>query len=62
VALLPLDEWSLLLRLFGKVGYAFGAFYGLLLLLQPRATLERIAYIWRLARRQPPPASAAEGY
>jgi O-antigen/teichoic acid export membrane protein len=61
VALLPLAEWPLLLRLLVKVGYAFGAFYGLLLLLQPRATRERVTYIWRLARRQPLPGAAAEG-
>jgi O-antigen/teichoic acid export membrane protein len=60
-ALLPLAEWPLLLRLSFKVGYAFGAFALLTLLLQPRATLERVAYIWRLARRQPLPDAPAEG-
>jgi O-antigen/teichoic acid export membrane protein len=60
-ALLPLADWPLLLRLSFKVGYAFGAFALLTLLLQPRATLERVAYIWRLARRQPLPGAAAEG-
>jgi O-antigen/teichoic acid export membrane protein len=60
-ALLPLAEWPLLLRLSFKVGYGFGSFALLTLLLQPRATLERVAYIWRLARRQPLPDAPAEG-
>ncbi|NJL34342.1 MAG: hypothetical protein HC893_11340 [Chloroflexaceae bacterium] len=45
-----LNEAPLLLRVMLKAGYAFVAFYGLMLLLQPRALLERVRLIWQAAR------------
>jgi PST family polysaccharide transporter len=48
--LLPLNDWPLLLRVLVKAGYAAGGYYVASFLLQPRATSERLRYVWRLLR------------
>lgn len=47
---LPLNDWSLVVRVMGKGLYAVAGYYLVSFLLQPRATLERLQYVWRLLR------------
>ncbi len=48
--LVGLNDFPLIVRVAVKSAYAFAGFFGLMVLLQPRATMERVTYIWRLAR------------
>jgi O-antigen/teichoic acid export membrane protein len=45
---MSLDELPLLLRVLFKGAYAIAAFFTITLIFQPRATFERVRYIWRL--------------
>ncbi len=45
-----LNDFPLVVRVAAKSAYAVAGFFGLMVLLQPRATMERLSYIWRLAR------------
>jgi O-antigen/teichoic acid export membrane protein len=46
-----LNELPLILRIIIKTVYAVAAFFTLTLIFQPRATLERVRYVWRLMMR-----------
>jgi O-antigen/teichoic acid export membrane protein len=48
--LVGLNDFPLVVRVAVKSAYAIAGFFGLMVLSQPRATIERVAYIWRLAR------------
>ena len=48
--LLPVNDWSLLVRVLSKAGYAVIGYYVIGFLLQPAATVERLRYVWRLVR------------
>jgi PST family polysaccharide transporter len=46
------SDWSLVARVVTKAAYGAGAFFAILLILQPRLTRERIRYTWQLAMRR----------
>ncbi len=48
--LVGLNDYPLVVRVAAKAGYALVAFFGMMVITQPRRTIERAAYIWRLAR------------
>lgn len=50
IRLLPVNDWPLFVRVLSKGAYAIAGYYLISFLLQPRATLERLHYIWRLLR------------
>lgn len=47
--MVALNDLSLPMRVAVKSAYAISAFFALTMLVQPRTTRERVAYIWRLA-------------
>jgi hypothetical protein len=50
---LPVNDWSLVLRVLAKASYAVLAYYLAGFLVQPQATMERLRYVRRLLRREP---------
>jgi lipopolysaccharide exporter len=48
---LTLNAWPVLGRLAFQGGYVLLSYFGLLMLLQPRGTTEKVQYVWRLLRR-----------
>ncbi len=48
--LVGLNDFPLFVRVAVKSAYALAGFFGMMILTQPRTTIEHVTYIWRLAR------------
>mgnify|MGYP005839920733 CR=1 FL=1 len=55
--LTALDKWPLITQFLAKTLYAFGAFFSLLTLLQPKVTRERLLYLTTLIKQSLTPVS-----